>query len=131
MFTARTTRQKLVAVIKDARGIKTGATAIAWHPDGDTLMVGGKDGSLQMWELRVPSYQPVMMKMNATLKHEYRADKQRPDGVCRADRNPAYHCNPAPRTKILKHVDAQHLKDEREKELYKDYQEGIDDGWIE
>jgi hypothetical protein len=76
--------QKLVAVIKDARGIKTGATAIAWHPDGDTLMVGGKDGSLQMWELRVPSYQPVMMKMNATLKHEYRADKQRPDGVCRA-----------------------------------------------
>ena len=76
--------QKLVAVIKDARGIKTGATAIAWHPDGDTLMVGGKDGSLQMWELRVPSYHPVMMKMNATLKHEYRADKQRPDGVCRA-----------------------------------------------
>lgn len=53
------------------------------------------------------------------------------DGVCRADWNPAYHCKPAPRTKILKHVDAQHLKDEREKELYKDYQEGIEDGWIE
>lgn len=44
--------QKLVAVPKDSKGIKTGVTSIAWHPDGNTIMAGCNDGSLQLWELR-------------------------------------------------------------------------------
>ena len=45
-------RQKLVAVMKDSRGIKTKVNSVAWHPDGNTIMCGAGDGSLQLWEAR-------------------------------------------------------------------------------
>ena len=44
--------QKGVMVIRDAKDIKTVPGSIAWHQDGNTMMVGARDGSLQLWELR-------------------------------------------------------------------------------
>lgn len=70
--------QKGVMVIRDSRDIKTVPGSFAWHADGNTMMVGGRDGSLQLWELRGASsseYKPVVLARNATPKIELQADK--------------------------------------------------------
>ena len=72
--------QKGVMVVRDARDIKTVPSAIAWHADGNTMMIGARDGSLQLWELRGASsseYKPVVLAINATPKVELSADKAR------------------------------------------------------
>jgi len=75
--------QRTVAVLKDARGVKTGCTAMAWHPEGQTIMCGGRDGSLQLWEFRTSEYKPVILKTNSTPRWEHRAEQVRPLGVAR------------------------------------------------
>ena len=76
--------QRSVMVLKDARGIKTAATAISWHADGNTILCGARDGSLQLWELRSSSeYQPVVLLKNATPKFESTADKAKATTVLR------------------------------------------------
>ena len=75
--------QKTVAVLKDARGIKTGCTAMAWHPEGQTIMCGGRDGSLQLWEFRTSEYKPVILKTNSTPRWEHKAEQVRPLSVAR------------------------------------------------
>ena len=37
--------QKSVLVTRDARGIKTACTAMAWHPDGNVFMAGKRETS--------------------------------------------------------------------------------------
>jgi WD40 repeat protein len=62
--------QKQVAVLKDSRGIKTGCTAVAWQPDGQTIMCGGRDGSLQLWEFKSSDFKPVVLATNSTPRWE-------------------------------------------------------------
>jgi len=62
--------QKQVAVLKDSRGIKTGCTAVAWQPDGQTIMCGGRDGSLQLWEFKSSDFRPVVLATNSTPRWE-------------------------------------------------------------
>ncbi len=81
--------QRSVMVLKDAKGIKTAATAIAWHADGNTILCGGRDGSLQLWELRASAeYQPVVLLPNATPKAEAAADKVKAASVRRGAHAP-------------------------------------------
>jgi WD40 repeat protein len=61
--------QRAVYVLRDSRGIKTACTAAAWAPGGDTLMAGGRDGSLQLWEVRAKAYQPVSATRLPPLPH--------------------------------------------------------------
>eukprot|EP00967_Tisochrysis_lutea_P049163 scaffold60180_cov30-Tisochrysis_lutea.AAC.5 len=51
--------QTAVYVMRDARGVKTPCTTAAWAPGGATILAGGRDGSLQLWEVRSKAYQPV------------------------------------------------------------------------
>jgi len=76
-------------VLKDSKGIKSAATAIAWHADGNTIMCGARDGSLQLWELRAPAeYQPVVLLKNATPKSEGVAERVRAASVLRGAHEP-------------------------------------------
>ncbi len=75
--------QRAVMVIKDERGIKTPASSMEWHADGSTLLVGGRDGSLQLWERRTSDYKPVKLAMNATPRTEARADHVKATQVTR------------------------------------------------
>ena len=76
--------QRGVMVIRDGRGIKTVPGAIAWHADGNTMMVGARDGSLQLWELRAPAqFKPIVLKADATPKSEMQADKAKATSIVR------------------------------------------------
>ena len=76
--------QRAVMVLRDAKGIKSAATAIAWHADGNTMMCGARDGSLQLWELRASAaYQPVVLLPNATPKSEWASNKVKAASVSR------------------------------------------------
>ena len=75
---------RTVMVLRDARGIKSGASSIAWHEGGQTIMCGARDGSLQLWEMRSRAdFQPVVLLKNATPKVEWSADKVKAQSVCR------------------------------------------------
>jgi hypothetical protein len=68
--------QRGVMVVRDERGIKSVPGAIAWHADGNGIMCGARDGSLQMWEMRAPAeFKPVVLAKNATPRSEWQADK--------------------------------------------------------
>ena len=75
--------QKQVAVLKDRRGIKTGCTAVAWQPDGQTIMCGGRDGSLQLWEFKSSEFKPVVLATNSTPRWESQSADLRAKTVAR------------------------------------------------
>uniref|UniRef100_A0A7S0JCP2 FHA domain-containing protein n=1 Tax=Calcidiscus leptoporus TaxID=127549 RepID=A0A7S0JCP2_9EUKA len=75
--------QKSVCVLKDGRGIKTGTTCAAWRPDGDALLCGAKDGSLQLWEFRTSEYKPVVLLPKGVPVSEFKAEQLRPATVAR------------------------------------------------
>mmetsp|Transcript_48613 Transcript_48613/g.105396 ORF Transcript_48613/g.105396 Transcript_48613/m.105396 type:complete len:482 (-) Transcript_48613:434-1879(-) len=72
-----------VCVVKDERGIKSGVTCAAWRPNGDSLMCGAKDGSLQLWEFRASECKPVVLLPRGTPKSEFKAEQLRPKTVTR------------------------------------------------
>ena len=75
--------QRTVMVLRDERGIKASCGAIAWHADGNTIMCGGADGSLQLWEMRAGDYKPVVLKKDATPRVEAISDKVKASNVVR------------------------------------------------
>mmetsp|Transcript_12003 Transcript_12003/g.38272 ORF Transcript_12003/g.38272 Transcript_12003/m.38272 type:complete len:493 (-) Transcript_12003:255-1733(-) len=76
--------QRAVYVLRDAKGVKTPCTAASWAPDGSAILSGGRDGSIQLWEMRAKPYQPVQLAMRATPRSEYIADISKPTSAARA-----------------------------------------------
>jgi len=76
--------QTAVYVMRDARGVKTPCTTAAWAPGGATILAGGRDGSLQLWEVRSKAYQPVVLAARAVPRTESIAVASRPTAVVRA-----------------------------------------------
>ena len=75
--------QKSVCVLRDQKGIKTGATCATWHPEGGSMMAGGRDGSLQLWEFRSGAYKPVVLLPRGAPKSEMQYAQVKPMEVTR------------------------------------------------
>ncbi|EOD05170.1 hypothetical protein EMIHUDRAFT_453702 [Emiliania huxleyi CCMP1516] len=52
--------------------------------DGSAILSAGRDGSIQLWEMRAKPYQPVQLAMRATPRSEYIADISKPTSAARA-----------------------------------------------
>ena len=78
-----------------------------------------------------PIYRKYAHVLGADHSRLYSCPKADADGVCRVHPNPTRHCNPAPQSKIKKHIEAQHIRGEAQRDLYKDYAEGVNERWIE